>query len=431
MIFLVRVNEERIAFYRLLTSIQEFATGIFCYDSYMNKKRIVQSTFLLLMSALLTGCSVMQNRQPLGGFEQENTTSVGESSLSVDDSVNSVEYQVEQFVTGLEVPWSIVFTSPQRMLVTERPGRIREIVDGRVVERPLLSFTEVSSTSEEGLMGLAIDPEYSQTKWVYTAFAYESEGKLWVKVVRFKDDNPSIDQVETLLDNIPAARNHAGTRLHFGPGGALFVSTGDGLQKDQAQNLQSLAGKMLRMNPDGTIPSDNPYPNSYVFSYGHRNMQGFDWHPQTQQLFATEHGPSSFDGPPGGDEINHLISKGNYGWPLVSHERTRAGTIAPLRVYTPAVAPASGMFYSGRVFPQWRHHFFFGGLRGEGLFQLSIDADNNTVMASEKLDQVQVGRVREVTEGPDGLIYFSSSNRDGRGNARPGDDAIYRLVPKK
>ncbi len=165
---------------------------------------------------------------------------------------------------------------------------------------------------------------------------------------------------QVILDTIPAAQYHAGCRLRVGPDNKLDVSIGDALQKNSTQDVQSLAKKILCINLDGSIPSDNPFSNSYIYSYGHRNIQGFDWHPKTGEMYATKHGPSVFDGPSGGDEVNHIKKGANYGWPVVSHERTQTSMEDPLIVFTPAVAPASGSFYSGRMFPQFTHIFLFG-----------------------------------------------------------------------
>lgn len=187
----------------------------------------------------------------------------------------------------------------------------------------------------------------------------------------------------------------------------------------------------MRLNADGSIPSDNQFANSYVYSLGHRNSQGIDWYPGTNQLFSTEHGPSGFDGPPGGDEFNIIYPGKNYGWPEVSHEETDPKYIDPLIVFTPAEAPASGMFYSGTTFPQFTNNFFYGALRGEGIIRIQLDPDDITqVISYEKLDIGDLGRIREVAEGPDGFIYFSTSNTDGRGNPRPTNDTIYRIVPQ-
>jgi len=323
-----------------------------------------------------------------------------------------------------------VFTSADRILVTERDGRVRVINNGVVRQEPMISF-EVSTRSEEGLMGLTIDPDYSSNKFVYACYAYVSGNGIADRVIRMIDEDSLLRVDKTLIEGIPAAQYHAGCRIKFGPDKKLYITSGDATEKTLAQDKESLAGKILRINNDGSIPSDNPSPNSPIWSYGHRNPQGIDWHPVTGDLWETEHGPSGNDGPGGGDEVNRIEKGANYGWPVVSHEKSQAGMIDPKVLYTPAVAPASGMFYSGDVFPQFANNFFFGGLRGTGLYRVVVSEDGKNVVSKEKLAGVDVGRVRDVVTGPDGYIYFSSSNKDGRGQAKSGDDRIYRLVPDR
>lgn len=360
----------------------------------------------------------------------------------IDFKTNFVDYELEVFATGLRVPWSIVFTSPNRLLLTERLGRIRLIENGVLSENPLHTFPEVLNTDEEGLMGMVLDPKYEINKQLYICIAYEknlaepiasnnSAMSSAVKVLRMTDAGTELINEQIIIDNIPVARFHAGCRLRFGPDDKLYISTGDASNKESAQDLNSLAGKILRLNADGSVPTDNPFPNSAIFSYGHRNPQGFDWHPESGVLVATEHGPSGNDGPRGGDEVNIIEAGNNYGWPIVSHEKSQEGLINPLILFTPAEAPASGMFYQGSVFPQFTNTFLFGVLRGEGIIQVIFD-DNvvGKVVSYQKLTDINVGRVRDIVEAPDGTIYFSTSNTDGRGKVYEGDDHIYRLIPK-
>lgn len=363
-------------------------------------------------------------------------SSINQPSTSITSpqtpSISNVPYTIETVVENVFVPWAIAFTSPTRMLFTERNGQIRIVENGTLVEESLISFFEVSSSGEEGLMGLAVDPEYAVNSYLYTALAYPKNNGLVVKIVRLIDKGQTATVEQILLDNIPAARNHAGTRLGFGPDRKLYITTGDASNRKIAQDKNSLGGKILRINTDGTIPTDNPFSNSPVYSLGHRNPQGISWHPATQDLYETEHGPSTFDGPPGGDEVNRIIAGENYGWPLVSHDKKQSGLVDPLVVYTPAVAPASLLVYSGSVFPQFKHNLFFGGLVGTGIYRVVLDENNpDQIVSKEKLSDISVGRIREVVEGPDGYIYFSTSNRDGRGKPANNDDRIMRLVPSK
>lgn len=391
------------------------------------KKKV--ALFLFCLFALSASFWLIQKSRPAA--QKLVPDKITETSALENNSA-AVAYQVEVFAENLEVPWSMVFTSETRLLVTERAGKVRVIENGQLLAEPIKIFGEVSSQAEEGLMGLAMDPNYSQNRFLYLCLAYEQDGQLWDKVVRVTDQGKELNEDMIILDKIPAAKFHAGCKVKVGPDQKLYVSTGDATDKQIAQNLNSLGGKILRLNLDGSIPEDNPFPNSAVYSYGHRNPQGFDWHPQSQIMLATEHGPSGFDGPLGGDEVN-LINKGqNYGWPLVSHNKSLAKMNDPLLVFTPAVAPAAGLFYAGSVFPQFTNTFLFALLKGEGIMQLTIDpSDPLNVLNYHKLADIEVGRVRDLAEGPDGLIYFSTSNRDGRGQPKPNDDKIYRLVPKK
>lgn len=351
------------------------------------------------------------------------------SNSSTTPTAQSVPYQIEVVAEDLMIPWSLIFTDNNRILVSERSGQIRVVEAGQLMQQPLIDIEEVSPLAEAGLMGLALDPDYQTNKNFYACYAYRSANGLKDKIVKLQDQGTTAEVVSTLLDNIPAAQFHAGCRLKIGPDKFLYATTGDATNKQLAQDLDSLGGKILRLNLDGTIPADNPFPNSYVYSYGHRNSQGLDWHPETQDLLATEHGPSGNDGPGGGDEVNVIDPGENYGWPLVSHQRSQPGLVDPLIVFTPAEAPASGMFYSGRVFPQFKHDYFFGALRGQGIIRLElVESDPRQLISYEKLS-ISVGRIRDVVESPDGLIYFTTSNMDGRGDPRPGDDKIYRLVP--
>lgn len=363
---------------------------------------------------------------------EENEFSVPISSATSKESTvkPSLTYRVETFVSNLYVPWSIVFTSSDRMLVTERNGAVRVVEKGVVRKEPMISF-EVSTRSEEGLMGLTLDPAYGNNKFVYACYAYNSGNGIADRVVRMIDEGNSLRLEKTLLEGIPAAQFHAGCRVKFGPDGKLYITTGDATQKALAQDTNSLAGKILRINSDGSIPSDNPFPNSPIWSYGHRNPQGIDWHPVTKTMWETEHGPSGNDGPGGGDEVNIITKGANYGWPVVSHEKHGDGMIDPQIVYTPAIAPASGHFYTGDVFPQLKNNFLYGGLRGEGIYRAVVSEDGTKVISHDKLSDIGVGRVRDIITGPDGYIYFSTSNRDGRGRINSGDDKIYRLVPNQ
>jgi glucose/arabinose dehydrogenase len=356
-------------------------------------------------------------------------TPAGRSAREVQTaSQSNTRFKVEKVAGGLEVPWSIVWAPDGRMILTERPGRVRVIENGTLRPQPLFVVPDVESTGESGLMSVALHPQFSSNHFIYLSYAYARDR---VRVVRYRESPEGFVDRQVIIENIPAAQFHAGCRIRFGPDGKLYITTGDATQRQLAQQLDSIAGKTLRLNDDGTVPQDNPFIGQQnarpeIWSYGHRNAQGMDWQPGSNLMFQTEHGPSGFDGPGGGDEVNIVERGKNYGWPLIHHKETRAGLESPLLEYTPACAPASGMFYRGSAFPQFRGNFFFGCLRGERLIRVVLDA--RRVVSQEDLIK-DYGRIRDVAEGPDGFLYFSTSNRDGRGKPATDDDRIMRLVP--
>jgi len=343
-------------------------------------------------------------------------------------------FRVETVVGNLEVPWSIVFAPDGRMFFTERPGRVRVFEKGKLRPEPVAVIQDVEPTGESGLMGLTLHPQFAQNHFLYLAYAYKSGGDQLVRVLRFRETNATLADRKVIIENVPAAQFHAGTRMRFGPDGKLYVTTGDATTREIAQQLNSLGGKVLRLNDDGAAPPDNPFAaqagaRPEVWTYGHRNGQGLDFQPGTNLLFETEHGPSGFDGPGGGDEVNIIERGKNYGWPVVHHREARAGMESPLLEYTPACAPASGAFYRGAALKQFTGNFFFGCLRGEGLQRVVLEG--RRVVREERLLEHSLGRIRDVAEGPDGALYFSTSNRDGRGRPARDDDRIMRLVPQR
>jgi len=390
------------------------------------KKLLIFTAVILIIGALVY-LNYAYNL-PKSAVERGRIVNFAPTSESAESKVpESVKYEIVEYARALDTPWSMVFTSPGRMLVSERNGNIREIVNGNLSPKPLITLGETAEVGESGLMGITIHPNYNSNKYVYACLTYETDGGLADKVERFRDNGSELVRDRVVLNSFPAARFHAGCRIKFGPDGKLYVTTGDATVKEQAQNTDSLAGKILRLNDDGTTPPNNPFGDLFVWSYGHRNPQGIAWHPETGALFETEHGPSGGDGPGGGDEINIIKKGANYGWPVVSHGKHQDGMVDPKLVFTPAEAPSGATFYSGKVFPQFKNNFFFTALRGAGLFRVVISSENpEEVVSYEKMD-INFGRLRDVIEGPDGLIYFSTSNRDGRGNPREGDDKIYRF----
>lgn len=351
----------------------------------------------------------------------------------------TARFNVETVASNLEVVWSIVFAPDGRIFFTERPGRVRVIENGKLREKPLFVFSDVKLDGETGLMGMTLHPDFADNKLLYFAYVYDTNDGKKVRVVRFKEAGENLTEQKTILENIEAAQYHAGMRLSFGPADKkLYITTGDATKQKLAQDLSSLNGKTLRLNDDGTIPNDNPFigqkgARPEIWSYGHRNAQGIAWQPGTNLMFQTEHGPSLIDGVSwfkkrsGGDEVNIVERGKNYGWDKISHRMTKAGMETPIIEFSPAVAPASAMFYRGNLFPEFKNNFFFGALKGEMIVRLVMDG--RKITARDELFKKEYGRIREISEAPDGSIWFSTSNRDGRGDAAKTDDRILRIVP--
>ncbi len=379
----------------------------------------IQTFFILVASSLALACS---NSAPTGGFE--NTV--------FETQDKQTKFRVETVAGGLEVPWGFAWLPNKDLIFTERKGRVRIIESGKLRPEPVFTVPDVEPTGESGLMDISLHPKFAENNFLYLAYSYNTDGKR-VKVVRYKFSKNTLTEPKVIIENVPGAANHAGMRARFGPDSKLYVTTGDAIDWNLAQKLDSLAGKTLRLNDDGTVPQDNPFVGNKearpeIWSYGHRNAQGLAWQPGTGAMFQTEHGPSFFEGKgSGGDEFN-LVEKGkNLGWPEIHHTEKRDGMVSPLLEYSPACAPGSGMFYNGSALPAFKGNFFFGCLRSARIIRVTLDGSK--VVSQENLLEGTLGRIREIGEGPDGYIYFSTSNRDGRGSPSKDDDGIMRIVP--
>lgn len=346
------------------------------------------------------------------------------ASSGVFTTRDGVRFRVETVATGLEVPWAFAIAPDGRLFITERRGRVRILNSANGTAELALTIGDVlaNEADEAGLMGLALDPEFATNRFVYLQYTAPSGNRGVNRIVRYREVGGRLAEGAVLLDNITSAQGHAGGRLRFGPDGLLYATTGDAGVTTRGQDLGTLAGKILRINRDGTTPRSNPF-SSPIYSYGHRNPQGLDWHPTTGQLWATEHGAT------GNDEINFIQAGFNYGWDRIEGAAIMPGMEAPVAVFTPALAPAGASFYRGQQFPQFANDLFVATLRGSRLLRLTIDAGARRVTTQEPLLDGAFGRIRDVILGSDGLLYFSTSNRDSRGNPVATDDRILRLVP--
>jgi glucose/arabinose dehydrogenase len=343
-------------------------------------------------------------------------------------SLTAAQPTVETFVRGLNTPWAIDFASDGRSFISERPGHIRVVERGQLRPEPWMTI-DVAASGESGLLGLAIDPEFSQNRFVYVAYSYRA-GTFSTRnrLVRLREDAKSgtgvVDKV--LIDDIPGANNHDGGRVKFGPDGKLYWTMGDAQTTRYSQDLKSLNGKILRLNTDGSVPADNPIPNSYVYSYGHRNPQGLAWQPGTRRLYATEHGPSGFQGCCR-DELNLIEPGKNYGWPEIRGDETKEGMIGPIihSGSSETWAPGGATFVTAGP---WSGSLLFTGLRGQTLYRIILDPnDPRKVEKLERHFERQFGRLRDIVEGPDKVLYLLTSNHDGRGRPSADDDRVIRI----
>ncbi|MFW2488896.1 PQQ-dependent sugar dehydrogenase [Clostridium chromiireducens] len=348
-----------------------------------------------------------------------------------DDNINVNEnklrqfpYEIEVVAENLYVPWAIAIGDDGTILVTERIGRIRIIKNDILQPQPLMIFsTPFVSQGEGGLMGIAIDPDYSQNHYIYVMHSYGDSNLIYNRVVRLLENNNSLIMERIIIDKIPGGRIHNGGRLKIGPDHKLYITTGDAGNSSLAQDPFSTAGKILRIELDGSIPKDNPFPNSPIYSLGHRNPQGLAWNSKNI-LYESEHGQSAHD------EINIIIPGVNYGWPLVQGDEESVEVVTQKSLIHSGEETWAPSGISLVKQGPWKGKLLVAALRGQQLFVISLNRDGTEVNNIESFLKNEYGRLREVVEGKDGSVYLTTSNMDGRGNPNIGDDKILRLIPR-
>ena len=331
---------------------------------------------------------------------------------------------------GLVQPWSLAFLPDGRMLITERPGRLRVFANGRLEPTPLAGVPRVAATGQGGLLDVCLHPAFAQNRVLYLSYSAEGAGGNATTIARAELGEGSLQGLTVIFEAVPRAPGglHFGSRIAFDRAELMYVSAGERYTKPRAQNLGDLGGKVARLKDDGSVPADNPFvgrtgARPEIFSYGHRNPQGLAMHPVTGRIWEVEHGPR------GGDELNILKPGANYGWPLATHGIDYDGSIIspnkslpgmedPLRVWTPSISPCGLCFYTGDKFPAWKGSLFTGGLSAYALFRLELDGER--VIGEERLIEGRLPYIRDVRQGPDGLLYLVTHSDDG---------GLFRLDP--
>lgn len=344
----------------------------------------------LSVSLLLGGCSSLKQSPSSDSTEASNQHSDGAVELA----------------RNLDVPWSIQ-KHEDVFYISERPGNIVRIAGSKLERQTVHLSEDLSGGSEAGLLGFILDPNFEENNEAFAYYTYLKAKGAFNRIVKLRLENNEWAEVEILLDQLPAGNYHDGGRLAIGPDNKLYATVGDAYNLNEVQELDSLNGKILRLNLDGTIPEDNPYENSYIFSYGHRNPQGLVWTPDGT-MYASEHGNNA------NDEINIIEAGKNYGWPLIE------GTEEQDSMEGPLFTSGSDETWAPSGMDEWNNHLYVAALRGNAI--LEFDLENQTVHSFIE----DYGRIRDVLIVGDAL-FFITNNLDGRGDGSSDDDKLYRV----
>ncbi len=340
-------------------------------------------------------------------------------------------FRVDVVVEGLDHPWGMAFLPGGDLLITERSGKLRRVHDGNLLEQSISGLPEIHAIDQGGLLGITLHPQFATNNMLYLSYTGGSYGDYGTEVIRGTLDDMTLKDTKVIFKALPKQDGgyHFGSRLQFAPDGKLFITLGDrGARPSQgrgqtAQQLDTHLGSLIRINDDGSVPTDNPFVNRpgakpEIYSYGHRNMQGIALHPQTQLIWTHEHGPQ------GGDEININRPGANYGWPVITYgvnyvigtsigEGTHlAGMEQPVYKWVPSIAPSGMLFYSADRFPGWQGNLFVGSLKFGLLVRLELEGDR--VISEERLLDFQFGRIRDVVQGPEGDIWLLTDDTNGK-----------------
>jgi len=359
-------------------------------------------------------------------------TAVAQAPRSPTPPAIDAPVSAKPVVTGLDNPWGMAFLPDGRMIVTEQPGRVRIVDrDGRLSE-PLTGVPQVYTSNQAGLLDVTLSPNFASDNLVYLSFSEPGEGGAGTAVARARLAGNALDNLQVIWRQVPKTTgpNHWGSRLVFARDGTLFVTTGDRFtQRDRVQDLSSTIGKVVRINADGSIPADNPFAKRdgarpEIWSYGHRNIQGAAIDPATGELWTVEHGAR------GGDELNRPQAGRNYGWPVITYGvdysgvkigegTSKAGMEQPVYYWDPVIAPSGALFYTGDRYPGWKGSLFVGSLNPGALVRLEL-VDGRVRKEERYLGSA--GRVRDIVQGPDGLLYLVIDQSNG---------SILRIDPGK